>query len=176
MTTRGPPSPAHRPLPMATPLRRRPIICTRSPTLLQRNATELRPLPSLPKPHPPVNGGGGGGGSSPPTDLSRRSLERQRKPTKPLVGSIGGHARHKSNELDLSTIRHRTGSSEHLSPHHHQQQLTQHYHPPTSSTEELYAMPLRKNRKPPVVAPKPRQVPSPIPPSQCPVLSVCNVS
>lgn len=102
----------------------------------------------LPKPHLPSSSTSNGGDNG-HSGVSRRSHDRQRQPTKPLVASIiGGNSRY---ELDLSSE-----SSN------------------SSTTEQLYAMPVRKAKKPPVVAPKPlpRRSPSPIPPSRCPTSNV----
>lgn len=108
------------------------------------------PPPVLPKsPQPPV--APALNGDSP--EFSRGSRERQRKPTAPLLKN-GSHFKRKSNESLLTP-----GSMGQL----HLQHQTQHYRP-DNATGDLYALPIRKPKKPaPPTAPKPRRSPSPAP-------------
>ena len=110
-------------------------------TSKKRKRTPPPVMPKSPRsPVPPTLNGG-------PPEFSRGALDRQRKPTKPLVGN-GTQFRRKSHDSVLSPAGGVAGrgSTEQL----HSQQTE-------NAVQSLYATPMRKAKKPvpPATAPKP---------------------
>ena len=115
------------------------------------------PPPVLPK--PVANGRG-----SPPDATARRTLDRPRKSSKPLV--VGGAPRANGPAHPVS-YGSRTRSTEGLNVVQSVESPPQHYVPENTGSQDLYALPAPRKKRPPVAPkPLPRRSPSPIPPGE----------